>query len=87
MTGGLLRQRDFRRLWTADLLSQVGDRISVLAVLLLIGTDLGRFAPYASLPLAATFGVLSLWHLFAVVALAGVLAVFFEVGHQTFLPT
>lgn len=40
MTGGLLRQRDFRLLWTADLLSQFGDRISVLAVPLLAATTL-----------------------------------------------
>lgn len=53
---------------------------------LLIGTDLGRALAYGSLPIAAAFGVLTLWQLFAVVAVAGVLAVFFEVGHQTFLP-
>lgn len=33
--GGLLRERDFRRLWAADLVSQLGTRISFLAVPLL----------------------------------------------------
>ncbi|TNC28479.1 MFS transporter [Amycolatopsis alkalitolerans] len=129
MPGGLLKLRDFRLLWTADLLSQFGNRINLLAVPLLaattlhasafgvsmlrtlqtlaylalglqvgawcdrmrnrpllIATDLGRFAVYASIPLAAAFGVLTLWQLFTVVTIAGVLAVFFEVGHQTYLP-
>ncbi|WP_435157871.1 MFS transporter [Amycolatopsis sacchari] len=129
MPGGLLRQPDFRRLWTADLLSQFGDRLNVLALPLLaagslgasafgvsllrtlqtlaylaiglqvgawcdrmrlrpllIGTDLGRFALYATVPVAAAFGVLTMGQLYAVVAVAGVLAVFFEVGHQTYLP-
>jgi MFS family permease len=128
--GGLLHQdRDFRYLWSADILSQFGDRITFLAVPLLaaitldasafgvsmlrtlqtlaylllglqvgawcdrvrskpilIATDLGRAAVYGSVPIAALFGALTLWQLYAVVAVAGVLAVFFEVAHQTYLP-
>jgi MFS family permease len=128
--GGLLHQdRDFRHLWSADILSQFGDRITFLAVPLLaaitldasafgvsmlrtlqtlaylllglqvgawcdrlrskpilIATDLGRAAVYGSVPIAALFGALTLWQLYAVVAVAGVLAVFFEVAHQTYLP-
>lgn len=53
---------------------------------ILIATDLGRCAVYGSVPLASALGVLSLAQLFAVVTVAGVLAVFFEVGHQTYLP-
>lgn len=38
--GGLLRQRDFRHLWAADLISQLGTRIGFLAVPLLAVTTL-----------------------------------------------
>lgn len=38
--GGLLRQRDFRRLWAADLISQLGTRVGFLAVPLLAVTTL-----------------------------------------------
>ncbi|GAA4546292.1 MFS transporter [Amycolatopsis samaneae] len=127
--GGLLRHRDFRRLWLADGLSQFGDRVSFVAVPLLAATtlhasafevsllrtvqtaaylvlglqvgawcdrlrcrpvlltaDLGQAAAFASVPIAAMFGVLSLAQLYVVVAIAGVLSVFFTVAHQTYLP-
>jgi MFS family permease len=127
--GGVLRVPDFRRLWLADALSQVGSRIDFLAVPLLAATtlsasvlevsllrtfatlpylllglqvgawcdrmrhrpvliaaDLGRAALFGSIPVAALFGVLTLWQLFAVVLLAGVLGVFFNVAHQTYVP-
>ncbi|KAA9164998.1 MFS transporter [Amycolatopsis acidicola] len=42
--GGLFRHAGFRRLWTADLLSQFGDRITVLALPLLAATTLGASA-------------------------------------------
>jgi MFS family permease len=126
---GLLRNRDFRHLWVADVLSQFGDRVTFLAIPLLaattlnasafgvsmlrtletlaylvlglqvgawcdrlrsrpilIATDLGRAAVYGSVPIAALFGALTLTQLYVVVALAGVLAVFFQVAHQTYLP-
>ncbi|HKS44434.1 MAG TPA: hypothetical protein VJT49_04835 [Amycolatopsis sp.] len=38
--GGLLRQHDFRHLWIADTLSQLGNRINVLAIPLLAITAL-----------------------------------------------
>jgi hypothetical protein len=38
---GVLRNPDFRRLWLADLVSQLGSRIDVLAVPLLAVTALG----------------------------------------------
>ncbi|HKN52031.1 MAG TPA: MFS transporter [Amycolatopsis sp.] len=53
---------------------------------LLIGTDLGQAVAFASVPIAAAFGVLSLTQLYVVVGIAGVLAVFGTVAHQTYLP-
>lgn len=120
---------DFRRLWVADAISQLGTRMTflaapLLAVLyldastfevalvktcetlgwllfgllagawvdrmrcrpLLLTTDYGRAALMLSIPLAAVFGVLTLGHLYVVMFLVGVLTVFFEVAHQTYLP-
>jgi Na+/melibiose symporter-like transporter len=127
--GGLLRQRDFRHLWAADLISQLGTRVSFLAVpllavstlhasafevsllrtfqtvaYLLIGlqvgawcdrircrpvlvvADLGRAVALGSVPLAAALGVLGIGQLYVVVFVVGVLTVFFDVAHQTYLP-
>jgi MFS family permease len=127
--GGLLRRRDFRHLWAADLISQLGTRMSFLAVpllavatlhasafevsllrafqtvgYLLIGlqvgawcdrmrcrpvlvvADLGRAVALGSVPLAAALGVLGLGQLYVVVFVVGVLTVFFDVAHQTYLP-
>ena len=127
--GGLLRQRDFRHLWAADLVSQLGTRVSFLAVpllavstlhasafevsllrafqnvaYLLIGlqvgawcdrircrpvlvvADLGRAVALGSVPIAAALGVLSIGQLYVVVFAVGVLTVFFDVAHQTYLP-
>jgi MFS family permease len=53
---------------------------------ILIIADLARAAVFGSIPIAAAFGVLSLWQLFAVVTVAGTLTVFFEIAHQTYLP-
>ncbi|WP_255570670.1 MFS transporter [Amycolatopsis sp. FDAARGOS 1241] len=128
--GGLLRKADFRRLWTADVLSQVGSRVDFLVAIplpaaialsasvfevsllrtlatlpylvlglqvgawcdrvrqrpVLIATDLGRVVLIGSIPVAALRGALTLWHLYAVVLLAGVCGVFFDVAHQTYVP-
>lgn len=127
---GILRTPDFRRLWLADGLSQVGNRIDFLVIPLLATTtlaasvaevsllrtlstlpylllglqvgawcdrmrnrpvlitaDLARAALIGSVPLAAAFGELSLGHLYVVVPLAGVFTVFFNVAHQTYLPS
>jgi MFS family permease len=127
--GGLLRQRDFRNFWIADALSQLGNRITVLATPLLAITmldasnfevallrtletaawlvfglpvgawcdrmrarrvmmvsDIARAVAFGTIPLAALFGVLSIWQLCVVAAAAGTLTVFFDVAHQTYLP-
>jgi MFS family permease len=129
MKPGILSHPDFRRLWTADLLSQLGDRLAMsatplLAVLtlnattlqvsllrtcetaawlllglfagawvdrirclpVLIWADLGRAVLYGSIPVAAWFGVLTLTQLYVVLALAGLLAVLFDVAHSSYPP-
>lgn len=116
-------------MWIADGLSQLGNRINLLALPLLAATtlhasafdvamlrilqtlaylllglqvgawcdrmrnrpvlivaDLGCALAYGTIPIAAAFGALSLWQVYAVVGLAGVLGVFFDVAHQTYLP-
>ncbi|MEV6644744.1 MFS transporter [Amycolatopsis sp. NPDC051371] len=126
---GALGNPDFRRLWVADLASQLGSRIDVLAVPLLAATalgasvfdvsllrvagtlpylvlglqvgawcdrmrhrpvliaaDVGRALLIASVPIAALFGALGLVQLLSVVLGVGVLSVFFEVAHQTYVP-
>ncbi len=127
--GSLWGDRDFRHLWVADGLSQIGTRISFVALPLLALTelnasafqvsvlvvletaaflvlglpvgawcdgwrnrpvlliaDVGRAVALGSLPVAAAFGALTLGHLYAAVAVTGVLTVFFDVAHQTYLP-
>jgi MFS family permease len=126
---GALGNRDFRRLWLADLVSQLGSRIDVLAVPLLAATalgasvfevsllrtaetlpylvlglqvgawcdrmrhrpvliaaDVGRAMLIGSIPVAALFGALGLGHLLAVVFGVGLLGVFFDIAHQTYVP-
>ncbi|SEF30764.1 Predicted arabinose efflux permease, MFS family [Amycolatopsis pretoriensis] len=126
---GALANRDFRRLWLADLVSQLGSRVDVLAVPLLavtalgasvfevsllrtaeslpylllglqvgawcdrmrhrpalIAADVGRAVLIASIPVAALFGVLGLAHLLVVVFGVGLLGVFFDIAHQTYVP-
>jgi MFS family permease len=53
----------------------------------MIVSDLGRFALLASVPVAYAAGGLSLAQLYAVVALVGVLTVFFDLGYQSYLPS
>jgi MFS family permease len=120
---------DFRRLWFADMVSQVGARMTFLAAPLLavlyldastfqvalvrtcetvgwllfgllagawvdrvrcrpvlLATDLARAALMLSVPVAAAFGVLTLWQLYVVMFGVGVLTVFFDVAHQSYLP-
>ena len=125
----ILRHPDFRRLWTADLLSQLGTRLSMIAIPLLavltlnattfqvsllrtcetaawlllglfagawvdrirclpvlVYADLGRALLFATIPVAAWFGVLSLTQLYVVLVLAGVLTVLFDVAHSSYPP-
>jgi predicted MFS family arabinose efflux permease len=53
----------------------------------MIAADLGRALLLGLIPLAAWQGWLSLWLLFGVVGLAGVLTVFFDVAYQSYLPS
>jgi MFS family permease len=53
----------------------------------LIVSDVARALLLASIPLAGSFGVLSVAHLVAVSLLAGFARVFFDVGYQSYLPS
>ena len=48
--------------------------------------DLGRALALASIPLAYAFDVLTMWQLYTVVLVTGVLTVFFDVAYQSYLP-
>lgn len=52
----------------------------------LVSVDLGRALALGSVPVAAAFHILTFGQLFAVVFVTGVLTVFFDVAHQTYLP-
>jgi predicted MFS family arabinose efflux permease len=54
---------------------------------LLIATDLGRAFILSTIPLAALLGVLRLWELYVVAALAGMLTVLFDVASSAFTPS
>ena len=125
----ILGHPDFRRLWIADLLSQLGSRLSMIAIPLLavltlnastlqvsllrtcetaawlllglfagawvdrirclpvlVYADLGRALLFASIPVAAWFGVLSLAQLYVVLVLTGILTVLFDVAHSSYPP-
>ncbi len=130
MSLGLLRQPDFRKLWTAETISQLGTQVSLLAVPLvaivlldatpfevgLLGTveflpfilfslpagawidrlrrrpiliagDLGRALSLASIPIAYELGALTIWQLYLVGFVNGILTVFFDVAYQAYLPS
>ena len=53
--------------------------------LTLIVADLSRAVLLLSIPLAAVLGVLRIEQLYIVAALVGIISVFFEVAHQSFL--
>ncbi|CAL9609013.1 MFS transporter [Streptomyces sp. enrichment culture] len=53
---------------------------------LMIWCDLGRMALMASLPVVALVSELSLWHLYTVVGLTGVLTVLFNIAYKSKLP-
>jgi MFS family permease len=52
----------------------------------LVVADLGRAIALGSIPLAAAFGVVTLWQLYLAVFVTGILTVFFDVAHQSYLP-
>jgi len=54
--------------------------------ILVIG-DLGRAAMLVSIPIAAAAGVLTIWQLYLVGFVNGVMTVFFDVADQSYLPT
>lgn len=54
---------------------------------LLVASDIGRAVLLATIPLAAVFGLLSMWQLLIVSLLAGVARVFFDVGYRSYLPS
>lgn len=54
---------------------------------ILIAADLGRAAILGTVPLAAFWHVLTMAQLYVVVALTGVLTVFFDVAYQSYLPS
>lgn len=53
---------------------------------ILIGTDLGRAALLATIPLAALLGALTLVHLIVVAALTSILSTCFTVAYRSYLP-
>lgn len=53
----------------------------------LIWADLARAALLASIPVAFALGVLTLWQIFAVSALAAILTTFFDAADNAYLPT
>ncbi|MGV4989043.1 MFS transporter [Streptomyces sp. NRAIS4] len=126
---GLLRNRDFGRLFAATALGQLGDRIIFLALPLvaiaalhadefqvgllaamtsagsllvglpagawvdrtrkrsvMISTDLARALFLLTVPVAWWAGLLTIWWLYAVALVHGVLTVFFDVAYVSYLP-
>ncbi|WP_327350790.1 MFS transporter [Streptomyces sp. NBC_01304] len=126
---GLLRDRDFRCLFAATALGQLGDRIIFLALPMvaiatlhvdefqvglltamtaagsllaglpagawvdrvrkrsvMISTDLARALLLLTIPAAWWAGLLTIWWLYAVALVHGVLTVFFDVAYVSYLP-
>ncbi|MBV9730004.1 MAG: MFS transporter, partial [Pseudonocardiales bacterium] len=52
----------------------------------LVVADLGRALALGSIPMAAAFAALTIWQLYIAVFVTGVLTVFFDVAHQSYLP-
>jgi MFS family permease len=52
----------------------------------MIWADIGRAITFASVPVTAALGLLTIWQLFAVALVGGVLTVFFDVAYQSYLP-
>jgi MFS family permease len=54
---------------------------------IMIAADIGRGVVLATVPLAALFDVLTVWHLYAVALAASGLTMFFDVAYEAYLPT
>lgn len=54
---------------------------------ILIFADVGRGVVLATIPLAALFGVLGIWHLYVVLLLVGAMTLFFDVAYRSYLPS
>jgi MFS family permease len=54
---------------------------------ILIAGDVGRAISLASIPIAYELGVLSIWQLYVVGFVNGLLTVFFDVAYQSYLPS
>jgi MFS family permease len=66
---------------------QVGawcDRMRCRPVLVM--ADLGRAIALGSIPITAAFGVLTMWQLYLAILVTGILTVFFDVAHPSYLP-
>jgi predicted MFS family arabinose efflux permease len=63
----------------------VVDRLPRRAVMIL--ADLGRAALLVTIPVAALFGRLNIWHLYLVTATTGLLSLVFEIADRSYLPT
>jgi MFS family permease len=126
---GLARHRDFRRLWAAQTVSDIGSEAGFLALPLvaiytlhastfevgalsaaqtaaflflglpagvlvdrvrrrpaMVAADWGRALLMGSVPVAYALGWLTMWQLFVVASLSGVLTVLFDVASQSYLP-
>jgi len=126
----LWHNSDFLKLWIGQTISEIGSRVTLVALPLvavlvlnanpfqmgllagigslaslvfglgagllvdrlrrrpiLIVTDLGRAVVLGSIPVAASFGILSMRQVYVVVATAGILTVLFDVAYQSYLPS
>ncbi len=54
---------------------------------ILIAADIGRAILLGTIPAAALFGVLRIEHLYVVTFLTGLLTLFFDIAHRSYLPT
>jgi MFS family permease len=52
----------------------------------LVFADLGRAIAFGSIPIAAGLGVVTMWQLYLAIFVTGILTVFFDVAHQSYLP-
>jgi MFS family permease len=128
--GGLWRQGDFVKLWTASTISLFGSQVSMIAIPaiaiitlnvspfeaamlgffamlpfilftlpagvwvdrlrrrpILIAGDVGRAIALATIPIAFAAGALTIWQLYVVGFVTGILTVFFDVADQSYLPS